>query len=134
MRFWKLLWKESLDSDGQQFYEYQWNEQPHLTSIHWTKKKTWCWLSFIFCDSMWSFWVEVNLCRFCYHLFIYVLLLISYQEWRVGIPLASFTPPFHASTWIFQHHVFFFVQWIEVRCGCSFQKQYIYKQMIAKPA
>ena len=25
------LWKESLNSDGQQFHQYQQNEQPHLT-------------------------------------------------------------------------------------------------------
>jgi hypothetical protein len=32
------LWKESLNSDGQPFYQYQQNEQPHLTTINFTYK------------------------------------------------------------------------------------------------
>jgi hypothetical protein len=32
------LWKESLNTDGQQFYQYQQNEQSPLTSIHWPYK------------------------------------------------------------------------------------------------
>ena len=31
-----ILWKESLNSDGQQFHQYQQNEQKHLTSTRWT--------------------------------------------------------------------------------------------------
>jgi hypothetical protein len=31
-----ILWKESLNSDGQQFHQYQQNEHTHLTSTHWT--------------------------------------------------------------------------------------------------
>jgi hypothetical protein len=34
------LWKESLNSDGQQFHQYQLNEQSPLTLIHWTQKWT----------------------------------------------------------------------------------------------
>ena len=34
------MWKESLNSDGQQFNQYQQNEQSPLTSNHWTHKKT----------------------------------------------------------------------------------------------
>jgi hypothetical protein len=34
------LWKESLNSDGQRFNQYQQNEQPPLTVIHWTQRKT----------------------------------------------------------------------------------------------
>ena len=30
-----LLWKESLDID--QFYQYQQNEQPNITSTNWTQ-------------------------------------------------------------------------------------------------
>jgi len=33
------LWKESLDSDGQQFYQYQQNVKPPLTSTHRTQKR-----------------------------------------------------------------------------------------------
>ena len=32
-----ILWNESLNSDGQQFHQYQQNEQPLLTSNHWTQ-------------------------------------------------------------------------------------------------
>jgi hypothetical protein len=32
------LWKESLNSDGQQFHHYQQNGQSTVTSSHWTKK------------------------------------------------------------------------------------------------
>ena len=35
-----ILWKESLNSDGQQFHQYQQNEHGHLTSTHWSLKKT----------------------------------------------------------------------------------------------
>jgi hypothetical protein len=31
-----LSFKESLNSDGQQFHQYQQNKQLHLTSNHWT--------------------------------------------------------------------------------------------------
>ena len=31
------LWKESLNSDGQQFHHYQQNGQSTVTSSHWTK-------------------------------------------------------------------------------------------------
>ena len=34
------LWKERLNSDGQQFNKYQLSQQTPLTLIHWTKKKT----------------------------------------------------------------------------------------------
>ena len=35
-------WKESLNSDFQQFYQYQQNKQPHLPSNHWTfYKRPW---------------------------------------------------------------------------------------------
>jgi hypothetical protein len=33
------LWKESVNSDGQQSYQYLQNEYLHLTSNHWTKQK-----------------------------------------------------------------------------------------------
>jgi hypothetical protein len=33
------LWKESFNSDGQQFHEHQQSEQPPLISKHWTSKK-----------------------------------------------------------------------------------------------
>ena len=32
----KKLWKDSLNGDGQQFHQYQQNEQSPLTSHHWT--------------------------------------------------------------------------------------------------
>ena len=32
------IMKESLNSDGQQFHQYQQKEQPFLTSKHWTHK------------------------------------------------------------------------------------------------
>ena len=35
----QLLWKESLDSDGQQFHQYQQNEQSPITLTHWTQKR-----------------------------------------------------------------------------------------------
>ena len=35
----KKLWKESFKSDGQQFHQYQQNEQWPLTSTHWNYKK-----------------------------------------------------------------------------------------------
>ena len=31
-----VLWRESLNSDGQQFYQYQQSKQPPLTFAHWT--------------------------------------------------------------------------------------------------
>jgi len=34
------LWKESLNSDVQQFHQYQQNKQSPLTSNHWTQKET----------------------------------------------------------------------------------------------
>jgi hypothetical protein len=52
-----------------------------------------------FCESMWSFWEEANMCRIFYRLFIYVLRLrpwsviathvYRYQEVMVGIPLTD---------------------------------------------
>ena len=33
------LWKKSLSSDGQQFHQYQQNEQSHATSNHWKWKR-----------------------------------------------------------------------------------------------
>jgi len=33
-------WKESLNSDGQQFHHYQQNEQSLLSFTNWTKTKT----------------------------------------------------------------------------------------------
>jgi hypothetical protein len=36
-----MLWKESLNSDGQQFHQYQQNEQLSLTFIQWTQKNPW---------------------------------------------------------------------------------------------
>jgi len=42
------LWKESLNSDGQQFHQYQQNEQSPLTLTHWTQKREhniWHWKS-----------------------------------------------------------------------------------------
>ena len=35
------LWKESLNSDGQQIYQYQQNKQPHRTSNLWTLERLW---------------------------------------------------------------------------------------------
>jgi hypothetical protein len=32
-------WKESLNSDGQQFHQYQQSGQPPLTLTHWTQEK-----------------------------------------------------------------------------------------------
>jgi hypothetical protein len=46
-----------------------------------------------FYDSMWSFWVKANLCRFfiiC--LYMYRCWRSSYNERRVGIPLSCLTP------------------------------------------
>ena len=31
--------KRNLNSDGQQFHQYQQHEQPHLTSSHWTQTR-----------------------------------------------------------------------------------------------
>jgi hypothetical protein len=33
-----LLWKESLNNNDQQFYEYEQNEQPPLIQNHWSQK------------------------------------------------------------------------------------------------
>jgi len=33
-------WKESLNSDGQQFHQYQQNKQSPLIVTHWTQKHT----------------------------------------------------------------------------------------------
>jgi len=35
------LLKESLNSDSQQFYQYQQNKQSPLTITHWTQKRPW---------------------------------------------------------------------------------------------
>jgi hypothetical protein len=32
----QTLWKENFNSDGQQFHQYQQNEQSPLVSTHWT--------------------------------------------------------------------------------------------------
>ena len=34
-------WTESLNSDSQQFYQYQQNKQPPLSSNHWKQKSPW---------------------------------------------------------------------------------------------
>ena len=34
-----FLWKESINSDGQQFHQYQQNKQSPLTSHNWAYKK-----------------------------------------------------------------------------------------------
>ena len=44
-----LLWKEHQNTDGQQFHQYQQNEEPFLTSNHWTQKRSW--------HMMWEIWV-----------------------------------------------------------------------------
>jgi hypothetical protein len=36
---WFLLWKESLNSDGQQFQNYKQNEQSPLTLTHWLQQR-----------------------------------------------------------------------------------------------
>ena len=39
------------------------------------------------CDSVWSFWVNANLCQLCYRLFIYVLPLVIQlyvAEWYIA--------------------------------------------------
>ena len=41
------------------------------------------------CDSVWSFWVEANLCRF-FILSLYLYCWFNYQRGRVGIPLTIF--------------------------------------------
>jgi len=50
---------------------------------------------FNFCDSMWSSWVEVNLCRFflivCLYMYWRWHWRSNYQEGRVGIPLIDLT-------------------------------------------
>ena len=39
--FYSILWKESLNSDGQQFHQSQQNEQFPLTTNHWTYERPW---------------------------------------------------------------------------------------------
>jgi hypothetical protein len=46
-----------------------------------------------FCDSMWSFWVEANICSFFYRLFYCLWITPSYQEWRIEIPFTVLAPP-----------------------------------------
>ena len=36
-----LIWKESLNSDGQQFHQYQQSKQLPLISNHWTEIRRW---------------------------------------------------------------------------------------------
>ena len=63
-------------------------------SIHWPWYCTvYIYVVIHFCDSMWSFWVQGNLCRFfLYCLFISVLSLeIQLSEMRFGIQFTSLT-------------------------------------------
>jgi hypothetical protein len=39
MKFILMLWKKSLNSDSQQFLQYQQNEQSPLTITHWIQKR-----------------------------------------------------------------------------------------------
>ena len=39
--FWPELWKESLNSNGQQFHQYQQNKQSPFTLVNWTQKTPW---------------------------------------------------------------------------------------------
>ena len=52
-------------------------------------------LSFIFLIKCGLHWVEANLCRLFYRLFIYVYCRwrSSYQEGRIGIPVTDLNPP-----------------------------------------
>ena len=63
---------------------YYWGSKPHLVvrsepmvcRIS-TISLSMFMLSFIFCDSTWGFWVEVNLCRF-----FFIICLHMYYHWR----------------------------------------------------
>jgi hypothetical protein len=35
-----MVWNESVNSEDQQFHQYQQNKQSSVTSTHWTQKKT----------------------------------------------------------------------------------------------
>jgi hypothetical protein len=50
---------------------------------------------YLFCDSMWSFWVEANLWKFVLNicLYRYCHWRPSYQEVRVGTGLTGLAPP-----------------------------------------
>ena len=67
-------------------------------SIHWPCNCTvHVYIVIHFYDSMWSFWVEVNLCR-AFICTVYCLEDLFIKRWRVGIPFTSLT-----------HHIFVFV-------------------------
>ena len=76
-----------------------------------------------FCNSVWFFWVEANLCRFCNRLFRSVLplkiqLLITNlfnSAILVYLSQASTCTYFHSDM-----SILFIVQWLNVRCSCSF--------------
>jgi len=82
-----------------------------------------------FCNSMWSFWVEVNLCRFCfYHLFnICISLDIQLSRGENWDPINRFKSTtflwlFQGMSYIFNDVISFLcsVTSVEMRGDCSF--------------
>jgi hypothetical protein len=69
------------------------NSSKLTMSIHWPCKCTvHVYIVILFCDSMWSFWVEANLCSFLV-VCLYCRWRSSYQERWVEITLTSLIPP-----------------------------------------
>jgi len=98
------------------------------TNFHWS-----CYRIFYICviihfpNSMWSFGVEANLCRFFYRLFICLCSWRSKYQEGVGIPLTGLTLPHFCAcpksgpefptSYVM---VCFYVQWFDARGDCSF--------------
>jgi len=103
---------------------------PLTISIHWPSYCTvHAYVVFHFCDSMWSLWVEANLCRFFYRLFIYVWsLAIQLSRGERWDPINRFNPaPFlclsQAKTWISNvicQSLLCSVSSVKMRDDCSF--------------
>ena len=80
---------------------------------------------YIYCDGMWSLWVEANLCRFfliiCLYIYgMYSCWRSSYQEGRIGIPLTGLTLSHFCSCpkpgpgFPMSYVVLFCVQWVQL--------------------
>jgi hypothetical protein len=101
-----------------------------IKSIHWPCYCTvHVYVVIHFCDSMWSFWVEANLCRF-FLLFAYITIAVGEIQLSRGegcdpinrfyparlLCLSMPVPGFPTSHFM----VFICVWWVKVRVYCSF--------------
>jgi hypothetical protein len=98
-------------------------------SIHWPWYCTvYVYVVIHFCDSMWSFWVQGNLCRFFFILFVYICVVIGDPIIRdeVWNSIHQFNPVTfmclsQARTLISTDiicHGLFCAQWVDVRGDC----------------